>query len=602
MKHFNKCRMLLVAMCAAITLRAVAANEELPVVDCAKMMNELNRKVEKDEKYKALKDALRGSDGRCEANMMAGIDREFARRAAAVSTKNNAKDCAASLCIATYQRVGALFEQYKAQLLKGCELAAGAAKACTAPGLPAGDAERFRCISRELRKGAAAEKEAGGLITRAKEEAENFRKLASEASSTYVKDKAAIRPFESREELQTARVIRGDKLETDRPVLFEQLKAMDAAGTRSTVTAATLPVSAENGGAPNLRAYYNNADNLAREQRIAAAAATGFRDFAKEEADYRRDSERTLISMAEENERRANGLPPSTIIPSPQTPRNTDGASMLPGLGTTAGLASAATGLTNSLNQQAGASAAAPASGLSQLASAAQALSGIGSGAKEAEVTKFKGGGSNLGKVENPPKDGVPENPQGREQLAAVSTGGDGAFVSGNGDLPPIDGAGQTGRSLASSAKTGKVGGGGADVSANSKKRKGSAETTACGSDKECMAAMGVETAQFNKAGSLGIPVTGSSDTGLGSLASLDNLFGPLPGDQPGITPAGATPLFGNLGLGLGASDDFSAPVSGVQAAVELAPANSRSLFVRVKEVHEKALKRGSVSLFHKRL
>ena len=51
---------------------------------------------------------------------------------------------------------------------------------------------------------------------------------------------------------------------------------------------------------------------------------------------------------------------------------------------------------------------------------------------------------------------------------------------------------------------------------------------------------------------------------------------------------------------GITGSDSFQP--GGQQAAPEVAPANSRSLFMRVRLVHEKALKKGSVSLFHKKL
>ncbi|MGZ3652571.1 MAG: hypothetical protein ACXWSC_15390, partial [Bdellovibrionota bacterium] len=55
-------------------------------------------------------------------------------------------------------------------------------------------------------------------------------------------------------------------------------------------------------------------------------------------------------------------------------------------------------------------------------------------------------------------------------------------------------------------------------------------------------------------------------------------------------------------GLVVGFENPAVVAEPGQQVAAAIEPAASRSLFVRVHSVHEMALKRGSVSLYHKKL
>lgn len=268
-------------------------------------------------------------------------------------------------------------------------------------------------------------------------------------------------------------------------------------------------------------------------------------------------------------------------------------------------LAQAGTGLANSMNagQAApGTSDTAP-SMWENVTGAVQNITGLG-GSTGTGPSKL--GGDEMAKSGNQPALGdVPEAPNENvprhhlpSSLGAASEGD--TLVTGLGG-PPEAGA----ASRAPSAARAKPGEGlGADVKGSAKKKKGAAaggDAPACPPGQDC-AALAATGVAFSKGGSLGVPVVGASDPSLNVTGALDGLFGELPTlDANGNPTAPAAMAEGGFGeIEIDAATGLIP--GGGQGSPEVAPANSRTLFARVRGAHEKALKKGAISLFHKKL
>jgi hypothetical protein len=98
-----------------------------------------------------------------------------------------------------------------------------------------------------------------------------------------------------------------------------------------------------------------------------------------------------------------------------------------------------------------------------------------------------------------------------------------------------------------------------------------------------------------------------SGDPAFSTAGVLDNLLGQQP---PALDPLAPLKPSDPVRSGGGLLDGMLSPLGGgsetladsTQAASEIAPENTRSLFSRVHSVHEKALQRGAVLLFHRKL
>jgi hypothetical protein len=350
---------------------------------------------------------------------------------------------------------------------------------------------------------------------------------------------------------------------------------------------------------------------LLSEQQLAFETAQAFDRQAQREIDARTQAAQNL-------QRYATNLDPvarrgtESIVTGSSSSQN----SSLPNLNNAMAMTQAGAGLANTLKSQqqaaAPAGAAAANSNWNDIGAAAQTIAGLSGGGSKPGTSKIGGDANNGGEgktvpgnVTKDPKESDRINPDSPEGSFGVASNGD-VFVSGNNDLPPL---GSTASRTPSSDARGKLGeGGGAEARAYGKKRKGEGkgeEQAACPPGQDC-AALAAGGASFSKGGSLGVPVVGAADPGLNAVGALDNLFGEIPGlDGAGGAEAGTAASGGIFGFG---SDSPLAEVSGgtedggKQGSVEVAPANSRSLFARVKVVHERALKKGAVSLFHKKL
>lgn len=598
----------------AFAVAAAPTGVVMPTVNCKSMMAELDRKIANDKAYKSVRDALNADPKeKCKLNTKADHDKNYGLRGQQYR-RNTHRECTAedqSLCLATYSRIKSSFEEYRTLVNKGCEIAGKAAEACANS---ATEPKRFQCVAEKLREAAKAEEEAHKAIAQAGKDAEEYHKLTSELSRVYTNDRTIISRF-SGEDLTTARAIRNGQLDRSAPEggLLQQLRdreSMARPGTGSTVTGST--VISDFGGAQNLQTYYQSAEQLAAEQRDAASAAKGFRSFAAEEASYRERSQQTLLEMARENELRAvrtqtssegRSIAPTKVA---STGNNITGGSTLGQMQQAMALTQAGAGLTNAMGAQpaAGVAQAAAPSIWENVTGAVQNIAGIGTGPGNSKLggdDTAKGGGTHPapGDVPGTPKDDNPGRADLSGSFGVASNGGD-VFVSGLNDLPEAGAASRA--PAAANAKPGE--GLGADVK-GSKKKKGAPEpgdAPACPPGQDCAALVAAGTA-FNKGGSLGVPVVGAADPGLDVKGALDGLFGELPTLDANGNPAAAASTGGGFGftesemmVGTGQG------ASGTQSSPEVAPANSRTLFARVRGAHEKALKKGAVSLFHKKL
>ncbi len=347
---------------------------------------------------------------------------------------------------------------------------------------------------------------------------------------------------------------------------------------------------------------------LLSEQQLAFETAQAFDRQAQREIDARTQAAQNL-------QRYATNLDPvarrgtESIVTGASNSQN----SSLPNLNNAMAMTQAGAGLANTLKaqQQAAAPAAVAAnSAWNDVGGATQTIAGLsGNGSKPGtsniggDANKGGQGSTAPGDLLKDPKGSDPINPNSPGGSFGVASNGD-TFVSGNNDLPPL---GTTASRIPASDAKGKLGeGSGAEARAYGKKKKGEAkddEQPACAPGQDC-AALAAAGTPFSKGGSLGVPVVGAADPGLSAVGALDNLFGDLPALDAGDAAAkGSAASGGVLGFGDAGLEELAGEVSvGKQGGVEVAPANSRSLFARVKIVHERALKKGAVSLFHKKL
>lgn len=521
----------------------------------------------------------------------------------------------ARICENAYIKTQAAITEYRTAMIDACTKVNDIAKGCDKEPNPTA------CMAKKANDAAAASEKAAKLLADARTQVNQLQAEAKKASDVYKKDQTQIinalrkinQDIERAEADNRADEAAKLKAQRDTATVIRGGRLMNEGGLLDTLNPDSVAANRGNRQTPTITSYVaaipRNGDQagLQLEQETAARTAKAFSDGVKLEIDNRNAATTAMRSYATQ----------LTSISTRQVDPITSGAVKPPAATTGSSITSpnALTNMTNAAKAataatQAAQAAAAGGTSAASQAAAAQLASNAAQGyptalSHSANASEASGkDASRLAQVVNPKE--TPEKTDNKEKPISLADntfrGNDGGFVSGLNDLPPMESGSSASRTLAS-AKAGNVGSsGGVDVSSSGKKKKGATESQSCGSDKECMAAMGVETSQFNKAGSLGVPVLGSADTGLGSLASLDNLFGPLPGDQPGITSAGAIPTLASLGVEQSGPGEIYTPASGVQAAVEMAPANSRSLFVRVRAVHEKAIKRGAVSLFHKKL
>ena len=361
-------------------------------------------------------------------------------------------------------------------------------------------------------------------------------------------------------------------------------------------------------GYMNLIASNNRGIGLLSEQQLAYETSKAFQTRAQQEIDRR-------TALAQQFQNYATRLEPvarrgtESLVRNPVTGNNTiTGGSTLGQMQQAMQLTQATAGLNNAVNggQTAPATQAAPSSVWENVTGAVQNITGLG-GSNGPGSSKLGGDDVAKGGGAQPAPGDVPGTPKGespgRHDLPGsfgVASNGD-TFVTGLNDLPESGAASRT-----PAAARGKPGEGfGADVKGTRKRKAGSEADgkPSCPPDQDC-SALAAAGSMFNKGGSLGMPVIGASDPNLNVKGALDGLFGELPTLDANGNPT--TPVAaGDAGFGFSEGElsvGMGQGSAGQQGSPEVAPANSRTLFARVRGAHEKALKKGAVSLFHKKL
>ncbi len=541
------------------------------------------------------------------------------------------------VCETSYERAQAAVKSYRDSMERACDKSLGLDLTNTK-----GQGLFTEEVAKKAQEAAAAKEAAVRKLEKAAKEVKEFGLYAKERRDRYYEDLQKIKMAEEHYQTERKRILADTGTsDKDRKTMLEALDKTrnttnrivntgstyeyapaDTSGTgvltainpnyvaARTGKASTIVGVQGGAGYLNLLPETREGIGLIREQQTAYDTARAFEVKASREIDRLSAEAATLRQYS-------TGLEP-TIKNGTQsimggitgnTGNNTGGSSSLPDPKNAMALMGAGSALAGTMNQQAAASAA-PANSLwSNYPASTGGLTGLAGGASKQGSSILGGGGSaetvpgkgNIaGEDKDSPASGSPDLsfPAGSY---GVASNGD-TFVSGNGDLPP-EGSSAS-RTPASEGKPGS-GEGGADAKTYGKKKKGRGEREEpanCPAGQDC-AALAVAGSSFSKGGSLGVPVIGASDPGLNSAGALDNLFGDLPGlDGPSTPVAGG---FNGSGFDLaaelgGMGGESSGPRA--QGSTEVAPANSRSLFVRVKIVHERALKKGAVSLFHKKL
>lgn len=550
----------------------------------------------------------------CENNAKAGWD-----TAVAGQMKDGGASCDTSVCKGTYIRLKKAVEDYKSAMRDACSAQDSAKNCSNQPYL--NQTTALSCVKQVTDTNAALNQKARAALRSAMEESKSYKELIQTVNEKYTADRTRIMQAEASAKSSG---------EDPAKIVEEKRKSSTVTGSKfgnSTDIAAQIggaQVDARNGGVNNIEAYQallnDKTGKLVTEQRNAAATIDAFQEAASSEITGRNTTSSKLKSNSAAEAFFAGNQP-------------TAGATVTGGNPTTGGIPDKSPdsggGNTNLLNQ---------ATGLSQLAGAgaglaaatgalnnsgasspsAASLAGLnGPGGSVASSLPSSGQNSSFGNGAPSPggslgSPGAPDSggksPSRGDQIDRYS-GVDGS--SGSGGSPRGSDVGSdlsAGRGAYMSAR-GTASGGSGDGASIKEAGRDPASTAAGAKNcfgRDCGAMGELKTNQFNAVGALGMPKIGAADPALSTKGALDNLFGPLPSldsllpKDPGAAPA----LEGVLekmdlplppGGGPGAGPE-------AQAAAAVAPANTRSLFERVHSVHEVALRRGSVALFHKKL
>ena len=547
----------------------------------------------------------------CEANKNAPLNRR--------SSANSIEE--SRICENTYIKTKQAVQDYKTAMENACKKIDDVSTACTA------EQNKTACMAGKAREAATASQTAADALRTAKAQIMDLDKAAKHARDTFNRDLPKIRAAldknqqaidQARTAGNTAEVERLTKLRAEATAVRNgDLVVEGGLGAVFDQNAVAARRGIDGNGSTitsygDLIPRQGNRAGLFLEQDTAVRTMSVFNETMTPEIQRRAAVAQNLNSYATQLDGLATRQ--TEQIAGGAVKNNTGSSSIsMPNLNNAMAMTQAGAGLANTMNAQQAAApaAAAPANSLwSDPGAAAQAITGLSGGNKNGTSLiggSDKGGtpsvpGTGPGPILKDPKAADPIDPQSPSGSFGVASNGD-VFVSGNNDLPPL---GST-ASRTPSSKPGESSG--AEARAYGKKKKGEGkgeEQAACPPGQDC-AALAAGGNNFSKGGSLGVPVVGAADPGLSAVGALDNLFGEIPGmDGAGGATTGTVANGGGL-FGFGTDSPLAevsgeAESGGKQGSAEVAPANSRSLFARVKVVHEKALKKGAVSLFHKKL
>lgn len=515
-------------------------------------------------------------DALCRANANATINMlpDFSSK-----SKEDAK-----ICESMYISAKKAVEDYRAAMVAACNEGKNLDKGCSTDKNPA------QCQMLKARAAADANESAAAFLTEARKKMNSLASAAADARETYKKDLADIKEA-FRKHKETTEKLRAQ----GNFVAVEEMEetARNATGLRDGVLVMdgdklTSGITSRRGNESTITSYRDKIDRagngLLSEQDLAHKTGDAFKKQADDEILERRKSASNLRDYASRLEPAAKKQAESIVSGNSSLSGSFNPMSAMAPLAMASGLAS-------QMNKSAGSTSE------NLVSNASTALPKV-SQSKGISTSSLMGASA-----ASSARGELPLSPSKSAGATASWVGGSGNALTGFGDQVDSD-AGMSsdvqasdGRSIASdSSSAGKSG----DAPVASPGKKKNTEGAApCKGEKDCIGAIGLETAQFNKGGSLGIPLLGAADPGLGTVGALENLFA----NPVETTSATTAALGGGLEWSLGNSATESVVSSAsTQGATEIGLPSSGTLFQRVRVAHEKALKRGTVLLFHKRL
>ncbi|MGZ3655879.1 MAG: coiled-coil domain-containing protein [Bdellovibrionota bacterium] len=545
----------------------------------------------------------------CRLNNDAGWDKSVAAK---LNDKSD-PSCNGTVCASTYLRLQRAVKDYKKAAGQACNMNSDP-KGCLAS---AGDDQNaaFKCAKAKQEQALELSKMARKALETAKDEAANYRKLTQEVKKKYDADQDKIQEAEDamRTQGQSMSDITAAKQQSA-VVNGDTFGSGQGGGVLSQLNAT---VDARNGGAQSLADYENRQKQLTAEQDRAAATIDAFNKAAKVELDNRTRLEAALTAESLKTAKLSTSSGPissndkSTITGKDSGSGKSDSSSdsLLNQATNLTKLASAGTSLASAMNK----------SGASQAQNFNSGYPGSGEGPAQPGTTGASGPTtSSFGSNGSPTGGSTSPTPIPPGQGALDRTHlGQNSNVDGNSGHSA---RGYMGGDLTASADQGASHAGGYGFGSSGSSSSGASEgikdegrapaskdnkAGACtGSESDCAAMNDLKTPQFNAGGALGMPKIGAADPALATKGALENIFGPIPSLDSLIPkptdPTKSGPAMDGLVVGFENPAVVAEPGQQVAAAIE--PAASRSLFVRVHSVHEMALKRGSVSLYHKKL
>jgi hypothetical protein len=539
----------------------------------------------------------RDPDVVCKKNKDAGWDKDMAQRLN-VKSDPNCVD-ASSVCVGTYQRLKKAVAEYKDTMNEACQFAKNP------PPCAAGDgqAAALTCVKNVGDQAKALNAKAKQALQSAFDESKSYRDLSQAVSAHYTDDLKKISLAEKTSgsaDETNASTITGNKFgDTSEGGVFSQLKA---------------DVNARSGGKSNIAEYRDAGSDLIREQRLATQTIDEFRKQASAELKVRSDLGTSLNNTTATDEKNSK-LQTTAGSDVTGTKKDSDSGSLLDKVTSMTKLASAGTGLASAMNATSNRS--------STSSPSAAALDGLNNntgsstsptpGSTNSLPSSLGGGQPTLG---GGPGTSADNSGKALSRDARIDRGSNldgysgtsgarGLALDSQASTAAVAGSASAGAGTYMSAH-GSASGASGDLNINESGRDPASLKKCAGSGSDCGAMGDLKTDQFNAGGALGMPKIGAADPALATKGALDNLFGPLPSLDSLIpkdpVAVGAAPALEGMLMNM-ESPMAGVPPSEAQASTAaVAPANTRSLFDRVHSVHEVALRRGTVALYHKKL
>lgn len=564
---------------------------------------------------------------------------------------------ARSICKSAYKDLAKASKEYASKKTQMCRSLASSIKNCD--GMASGQKDYTLCMASAYKEAAASEAELAKFLNEKIGLAKQLQDAAANLAKEYEQDKVVMDTAkENAEKLKNdalkkmaaanAEMVSDpskavEEYDSASRIFQEQNQAIESgkAVTRGRITTnSSGEITAEEGGGSTISgadSYLDKVDTLVNEQKSATANARSFASSATGVKAQHATSAKQYNEMATTLQTKANSL--GTIDDSANkggarsnlsgglqdtkgglaSRTNSAGASTMSN-GTGGGSsdnAAGGTGVAENFSSGAttestgggsdGGSGGGPGGAMGALGGMAGAMGGGGkdSGAGGMDSVGSSGSSTTASSNFNTSSGAAGSSQNGGVSINAKGgKGGDknDGFVAGNGDLPSGNGAEfaidenssarsttaskSTGRSLASSFSSGSSQGGGS-------MGKGSSSSGNAAASLNDMSGN-----QFKAVGSLGsevVDMSASSDGSAAPLESLDNLFG----EESGKGKVGENTIRSVMqpfGEGSGSS------ASETESQGALSVASDTSLFDRTRGAHERALKRGLISLVHKKL